>query len=180
MADEELFGTKGYLSPIVSGHNNIKESDIETRTLSVGANTAQIGDIVTQASETWPAVDLCQAGEKPLGMIIRLTDNEDMPTYTTIDTALTDGLRVEVLLFKRSIGCTVALKLALGAIAHVDGDRVVAAAAGEVLKTVANFGAGYVEAAVNLEATRLEKAIGVFRDSFTGHAGDAKVTLVEV
>lgn len=189
MADQELFGDKGYLSPIISGHENIKESDIDTRTLSVSADTAQIGDIVTQDAETWPAVDLCQAGESPLGMIIKLTDNEDMPTYTTPDTALTDGLRVQVLLFKRSIGATIALKLAAGAVAHVDGDKVVAAAAGEVLKSVSTLalstGDTYtdaaVNAAVNAEAERLEQGyIGKFRDNFTGDGSDAKVTLVEV
>jgi len=182
MADEELYATKGYLDPIRSGHHNLKESDFETPTLSVGGNTAQIGDIVTMDGETWPAVDLCQAGENPYGVIVDLFDRQDITNFT-VDTAITDGTKVKVVKIRRGIGIVVAMKLAPGAVAHIPGDRAVAAAAGEILKSVAGLSTSntYTDAAVNAEIDRLEQGyIGKFADSLTGHATDAKVTLVEI
>lgn len=99
MADETVYGTKGYTSIIRAIDPDI-DIDYYTiqRTLAVGTDTAVAGDVVTNHTETQGLIDLAidtdtQTG--PLGVILGPT----MPGMQyDLDDAIDDGTMVNVLL----------------------------------------------------------------------------------
>ena len=95
MADQALKSGYGRSIIIIGGAEQLQDSDFEIVQLSVGGNTAKVGDAVTYASETAPAVDLLASGEKIAGIIVapvlRPSDSWD------VDDALVDGTWVKIL-----------------------------------------------------------------------------------
>lgn len=192
MANESLYATKGYLDLIVSGAGLLRSDDVEVLTLSVGGNTAKVGHLLTGTGETYPAVDLCGAGERPSHVLWKPHESFLRTSSTwTIDTAITDGAKVYAIKLSRKIGIVIAMFLAAGAVAHVPGDLVMPTAAGEVLlyDRASAFSAGTPGSPSNAEIIAEADAItdftklqgwGTFRDSLTGDGTYNKVTLVAI
>lgn len=96
MAEETLYGTYGKLSIIFEGAENISESDYEYRILSVGSDTARIGDIVSENGETSGYVDLATTGDGSFLGVIAEPKNRPSDSWQPYD-VIPDGTKVKIL-----------------------------------------------------------------------------------
>jgi hypothetical protein len=144
MADETLYGTKGYTSIIRAIDPSINiDYYIIQRTLAVGTDTAVAGDIVTNHTETQGLIDLAvdtdtQTG--PLGVILGPT----VPgAQYDLDDAIADDTMVNVLLpTDGRTQIAVVCGSSAGPVAWNEGDFVrVSNVAGECEKFVYTDGA---------------------------------------
>lgn len=170
MAEETMYGTKGLLSIILEGEETLHESDYEIRTLSVGSDTARIGDFVSEAGETSGYVDLAATGDGSfLGVI---TDVVYRPSDTfTIDTALADGTKVRILKptgGRVKIATNIAADVAGSAL--VAGQKMALATVGECKQFA------YTDAAVATDT--LLEVVGNLAYGITIHASGADNTSV--
>jgi len=109
MADE-AFETGVGLGVVRGGSEQLRDSDFEIVTLSVGSNTAKVGMAVTSTGETDPAVDIMGGAEIFRGLIIEPVIRPS-DSWSPND-ALVDGTEVKIL--KRTGGRALVAYLATG------------------------------------------------------------------
>lgn len=173
MADEFLLADEGFLSVVRAGSENLKDSDFEVVTLSVGSDIALVGEFVTHASETAPNVDLAVTSDASfVGVIVRplLVPSSSWD----IDTALIDGTDVVVL--KPTGGrCTIAVyrEPTAGPVAVVKGDIAVLGTAdkGMVRKFI------YADATAATDS--FVEVVGKFAEAHAGHASENRIVLLD-
>lgn len=119
----------------VGAIKRIKDSDYDIVTLSVGSKVARAGHIITTANEVYPAVDQAVTGDEyAYGIILEPLYPDDESNYT-IDSTITDGVKVRVLKigagYRRGIQVAVFSEASQGAV--VKGQQmVIGTSAGQV------------------------------------------------
>lgn len=174
MADETLYGTRGFLKLVQGGGANIRNEDYEWHTINSSA--AVIGNIVTRSGETAPAVGLCKTGDTPYGIIDSVDPALSNSSYTSIDSTIPSGTKVKILKFRnRAIGSTIPmfLEAAAGPIA-VSKDDLIALGTedGKIRKW------SYTDAAASTDT--LSEVIGKAVEANAGSATDDHILLVMI
>lgn len=177
MADETMGVTHGFRSIIRGGNvDQLRGNDFDVLTLSVGGNTAQVGDVVTIAGETYPACDLAVTTDEHAYGIITSPLFPDNMTNWTIDTAITDGELVNVIKLNRSLGVQVAVNLEAiaGPIAVLPGQKAV----------IGTTNAGHVRLWAYTDAASetdtLEEFVGTFDEIDAGSAADDHIVIIVI
>jgi hypothetical protein len=168
MADETLFGTRGYVSPIVAGQDLLTEKNFDTVTIKTGLTTAKAGDIVTHEGETYPDVDLRGTGEQIAGILIeQVVPNNETDDPDTVTVA---GDYWKMLKLPIPVGVRVAM-FTVGVQTIVKGSPMYAGAAGRILL--------WAYVTDDEETATTAANIGVSTEAEAGHATEERIVVVE-
>lgn len=179
MADEAMLADHGFRTIIRGGNiDQLRPNDFDVLTLSVGGNSALVGDVVTIQGETYPNCDLAITTDNHAYGIITSPLFPDNMTNWTIDVVITDGELVNVIRLNRKLGVQVAVNLEAlddsGAVPVEPGDHIVIGAsnAGHVRK--------WKYTASTSELDSLEEFVGTCDDTDGGSTADDHIIIIVI